>query len=311
MQAHACGNNPSREMNMTVNDDQPMSQKQADALRREWALLLKMGYASQWTTAQKMARQDEIAALLLQAGQALPRALTRQEELTSVPIRNAEGGRYYVDLADIPQPWRDGFWAALHGCGHPIVEGVERAAYAYAWDWEGWVCGQAFSDPAVMLALHRLEDYPVLSALAASRTQATSLDGRACRYLYQVAGSALALHKVSENERVFMQQLGLVVPRDAREAEEVLLTVCLEVVKGAREKPCSVQQANVMRVAAMVIGRSFPASQKRLSAAAARYFEAHPGEEVESAEIVRRGWVSNLPRLRDRLEHKLRMARAQ
>ena len=294
---------------MTANNAQPMSQKQADALRREWALLLKMGYASQWTPVQKMARQNEIVALLLQAGEALPQALTRQEMLASEPIRTAEGGRYYVDLADIPQPWREGFWVALHGSGRPIVEGVERAAYA--WDWEGWVCGQAFSDPAVMRALHRLADYPVLAALAATRTHATSLDGRACRYLYEAAGSALAQYEVWESERAFMQQLSVVVPTNAREAEEVLLTVCLEVAQGVREMPCSAQQANVMRVAAMVIGRSFPASQKRLSAAAARYFEAHPGEEVESAEIVRRGWVSNLPRLRDRLEHKLRMARAQ
>ena len=71
---------------MTANDAKPMSQKQADALRREWALLLKMGYASQWTPAQKMARQDEIVALLLQAGQALPRALTRQEVVVSMDV---------------------------------------------------------------------------------------------------------------------------------------------------------------------------------------------------------------------------------
>ena len=294
---------------MTANDAQPLSQRQADALRQEWALLLKMGYASQWTPAQKLARQDEIAALLLQAGQALPRALTRQEVLASVPIRNAEGGRYYVDLADIPQPWRDEFWAALHGCGRPIVEGVERAAYA--WDWEGWVCGQAFSDPAVMRAFHRLANYPALSVLAATRTQATKLDGRACRYLYKTAGSALPQHEVSENEQAFMQQLGVVVPTNPREAEEVMLMSCLEVAQGVRAMPCSAQQANIMRVAAMVIGKSFPVSHKRLSAAAARYFEAHPGDKVESAEVVRLGWVSTLPRLRDRLEHKLRMARAQ
>ena len=122
---------------MTANDAKPMTQKQADALRREWALLLKLGYASQLTPAQKMARQDEIATLLLQAGQDVPRGLTRQELLASVPIRNAEGGRFYVDLADIPQPWRENFWVALQGSGRPIVEGVERAACA--WDWEGWV----------------------------------------------------------------------------------------------------------------------------------------------------------------------------
>ena len=86
MQAHACDNNSFREMCMTANHALPMSQKQADALRREWALLLKMGYASQWTPAQKMARQDEIVALLAREGQALPRALTRQEALASVDV---------------------------------------------------------------------------------------------------------------------------------------------------------------------------------------------------------------------------------
>ena len=78
---------------MTANDAQPLSQRQAHALRQEWALLLKMGYASQWTPAQKMARQDEIAALLLHTGQALPRALTRQEMLVNVngaPSRTAQ-----------------------------------------------------------------------------------------------------------------------------------------------------------------------------------------------------------------------------
>ena len=93
MQARACGNSPSRKINMTANDAQPLSQRQADALRQEWALLLKMGYASQWTPAQKLARQDEIAALLLHAGEALPRALTWQEVLVNldvVPPRGAQ-----------------------------------------------------------------------------------------------------------------------------------------------------------------------------------------------------------------------------
>ena len=143
---------------MTAKHAQPMSQKQADALRREWALLLKMGYASSWTLAQKRARQDEIAALLLQAGQALPRGWTGQEARVS--------------------------------------------------------------ESAAMQALHRLADYPVLAALAASRTQATRLDGRACRHLYEAAGSALAQDEISESERAFMQQLGVLVPTDGSEAGE-------------------------------------------------------------------------------------------
>ena len=165
---------------MTVNNAQPMSQKQADALRQEWALLLKLGYASQWTPAQKMARRDEITALLLQAGQALPRALTQQELLAS-----------------------------------------------------------------------------------------------------------------------------------AREVEEALLMACLEIASSLRGMPCSAKEANVMCVAAMVIGNGFPVSQKRLMDAATRYFEVHADAKVETAEVVRRGWVLNLPRLRDRLERKLRAAGAQ
>ena len=93
MQAHACDNNPSREMNMTANHALPMSLKQADALRREWVLLLKMGYASQWTPEQKMTRQDEIAALLQHAGQALPRALTRQDVLVNVDVVPPRGAQ--------------------------------------------------------------------------------------------------------------------------------------------------------------------------------------------------------------------------
>ena len=93
MQARAGGNIPLWEMKMTANNAQPMGQKQADGLRREWALLFKMGYANQWTPAQKQARQDEIAALLLHAGEALPRALTWQEVLVNldvVPPRGAQ-----------------------------------------------------------------------------------------------------------------------------------------------------------------------------------------------------------------------------
>ena len=78
---------------MTANNAQPMGQKQADGLRREWALLFKMGYASQWTPEQKMTRQDEIAALLQHAGQALPRALTQQDVLVNVDVVPPRGAQ--------------------------------------------------------------------------------------------------------------------------------------------------------------------------------------------------------------------------
>ena len=50
-----------------------MTPKQADALRREWHLLTKMGYARQWTQTQKAQRRLKIEQLLTAAGQTLPR----------------------------------------------------------------------------------------------------------------------------------------------------------------------------------------------------------------------------------------------
>jgi len=35
------------------------------------------------------------------------------------------------------------------------------------------------------------------------------------------------------------------------------------------------------------------------------YFASHPNERLPSAEVVRRGWVIGLPRLRDMLSRQL------
>lgn len=63
--------------------------------------------------------------------------------------------------------------------------------------------------------------------------------------------------------------------------------------------------ANVCRVAGSIIGTSYADAGMRLRAAAADYFSAHPADEVPAVEIVRRGWVIDLPRLRNRLERLL------
>jgi len=65
--------------------------------------------------------------------------MTRDELIAAVPVHQYEGRPFYVDLAEIPQPWRDQFWTALYGSQCPKIEGVERAAYA--WDWDCWVHG--------------------------------------------------------------------------------------------------------------------------------------------------------------------------
>lgn len=68
---------------------------------------------------------------------------------------------------------------------------------------------QLVTDAAVMHALYTLADYPVLAGLVAKRTQATRLDGRTCRVIYDAALPGIDWQAVSEHEREFMRDLGL------------------------------------------------------------------------------------------------------
>lgn len=65
------------------------------------------------------------------------------------------------------------------------------------------------ASPKQMGRLIKLADYPVLAALAKERTTATKLDGRACRHIYVEAMSRINWAQVSEQEKVFMQALGI------------------------------------------------------------------------------------------------------
>ena len=55
----------------------------------------------------------------------------------------------------------------------------------------------------------------------------------------------------------------------------------------------------------MIVRIRCPVAGARLFDAATRYFADHPEQQVPSAEVVRRGWIINAPRLRDRLERLL------
>lgn len=63
-------------------------------------------------------------------------------------------------------------------------------------------------DTAVLHAVYTLKDYPVLARLAAVRTQATRLDGRACLSIYNAALPGI-WQTVSDHEHEFMRQLGV------------------------------------------------------------------------------------------------------
>lgn len=61
-------------------------------------------------------------------------------------------------------------------------------------------------------SLFTLADYPVLSALADTRTKAKRLDGRACRYFYATALDTIDPTVVSAQEIALMRVLGVDLP---------------------------------------------------------------------------------------------------
>jgi hypothetical protein len=100
---------------------------------------------------------------------------------------------------------------------------------------------------------------------------------------------------------------------DPREREDTMLNRCVEVAY-CRELPPraeSGREANVFRVAAMVIQSRFPAESQALMDCAARYFELHPADLRPAADVVRKGDVISLPRLRDSLTRKFKYASGQ
>lgn len=91
-----------------------------------------------------------------------------------------------------------------------------------------------------------------------------------------------------------------------RDVEEALFTRCAAVAQAADASAQDKREANVFRLAAMVLYSSFPCEAERLMAASDRYFAMHPAEQLDAVEVIRHGWVVSLPRLRDRLSLRLR-----
>lgn len=65
------------------------------------------------------------------------------------------------------------------------------------------------------------------------------------------------------------------------------------------------REANVFHLAAMVLRPHFPQAAAQWQQASRLYFAAHPQEQMDLPEIVRKGWVASLPRLRQMLSQRL------
>ena len=90
-----------------------------------------------------------------------------------------------------------------------------------------------------------------------------------------------------------------------RDAESVLLDRCSAVAREGAQPAMNQREANVFRLAAMVVRSGHPSESKCLMQVSEQYFAAHPGEKLPPADVVRKGWIPSLPRLRDMLSRRL------
>jgi hypothetical protein len=92
----------------------------------------------------------------------------------------------------------------------------------------------------------------------------------------------------------------------ARDDERDVLARCAAASRGDVTAAIDQREANVFRLAAMVLQSRLPVESVRLMHASEQYFRLYPTDKVSSADVVRKGWVSGLPRLRDMLTMQLR-----
>lgn len=95
----------------------------------------------------------------------------------------------------------------------------------------------------------------------------------------------------------------------ARDTEERLLSRCASVAKNKAAAAQDKVEANVFRVAALVVQSNYPGESERLMRVSDEYFSQHPDERLPAAEVVRSGWVFSLPRLRDMLRLRLQQGK--
>lgn len=84
-----------------------------------------------------------------------------------------------------------------------------------------------------------------------------------------------------------------------------MLERCRQIATTPGDVPRNQAEANVCRLAGMIVRIRYPEAGARLFGAATTYFDDHPEQQVLSEEVVRRGWIINAPRLRDQLERLL------
>ena len=92
----------------------------------------------------------------------------------------------------------------------------------------------------------------------------------------------------------------------ARDDEAETLARCALAAGGFVSVAVNQREANVFRLASMVIQSRFPDESIMLMRASDSYFSHCPNDLLPPQAVLRNGWVFNLPRLRDMLSLRLR-----
>ena len=95
---------------------------------------------------------------------------------------------------------------------------------------------------------------------------------------------------------------------NARDTEAALLDRCAAVAgqtAPATQMAQNAREANVFHLAALVLRPHFPQATAQWQQASESYFATHPQDRVDLPDIVRKGWVVSLPRLREMLSQRL------
>lgn len=114
------------------------------------------------------------------------------------------------------------------------------------------------------------------------------------------------MDSVAEEMRALSAQRSAVfLPGSSRAREDALLNRCVEVARADAAPASNEIEANFFLLAAAVLRWKYPIEVSRWKSAGDAYVAANPGSLLTSDEVLQRGWVISLPRLRDMLIHKL------
>ncbi|MEQ8392737.1 MAG: hypothetical protein RIB30_17245 [Thalassospira sp.] len=87
----------------------------------------------------------------------------------------------------------------------------------------------------------------------------------------------------------------------ARDFEDDLLARCVAVARGELECASNQVEANVFEVAGLILQSKFPVTAEKLIVAAGIYFVGYPDQKLKVVEVVRKQWIYELSRFRNRL----------